>query len=151
MVVEANEVEIFDIRQKINIQPISPDESRSAGMENAGAEGQRIDYIYDDEPLGLEKDLVASTMKLQPQDPLEEIDFGDGANKRLVYISANIDPSMRIKVISLLQEYKDYFAWDYNEMSDLRRDLVVLKLPIKPGKSQSSNCQDGLRKKSCQK
>lgn len=61
--------------------------------------------------------------------------MGDGTNKRLTYISANIDPVLRIEVINLLREYKDCFAWDYNEITGLSRDLVELKLPIKPGKN----------------
>lgn len=38
---------------------------------------------------------------------------------------------MKIVVINLLREYKVCFAWDYNEMARLNRDLVELKLPIK--------------------
>lgn len=37
-------------------------------------------------------------------------------------------------MILLLKEYKDYFAWNYDEMPRLSRALVELKLPIKPGK-----------------
>lgn len=69
---------------------------------------QRLDCVYDDETLGFEKDLVESTTKVQPQDPLEEIDLGDGSTRRLTYISANIDPNLRLEVIELLKEFK-YF------------------------------------------
>src|ERR1051325_4326283 len=94
---------------------------------------QRLDCIYDDEPLGFEKDHMAPA-KMQPQDPLEEIDLGAEGDRRPTYISANIDPKLRSEVISLLKEFKDCFAWDYNEMLGLSRDLVELKLPIKDGK-----------------
>lgn len=80
------------------------------------------------------KRILSSTTKMQPQDPLKEVDLGDGTNRRPIYISVNIDPSLRLKVIKLLKEFKDFFAWDYNEMSGLSRDLVELKIPIKPGK-----------------
>lgn len=66
--------------------------------------------IYDDEPLDFEKKSVVSVTKMQPHDPLEEVDLGEGTDKRPTYISANIDPSLRIKVINLLREYKDYFS-----------------------------------------
>jgi len=33
-----------------------------------------------------------------------------------------------------LKKYKDYFAWDYNEMPGLSRDMVELKLPLRPNK-----------------
>lgn len=68
------------------------------------------------------------------QDPLEEIDLGTGGIKKPTYVSANISPTLKIKVIQLLKEYKDYFAWDYDEMHGLSRDMVKLKLQIKLGK-----------------
>jgi len=45
-------------------------------------EGQRLDYVFDDEPLGFEKNPFLSTKKIQAQDPLEEIDLGYGSIKR---------------------------------------------------------------------
>ncbi|XP_058784321.1 uncharacterized protein LOC131659100 [Vicia villosa] len=72
--------------------------------------------------------------KMQPQDPLEEIDLGKEGDKRPTFISANIDPELRSQVILLLKEFKDCFAWDYNEMPGLSRELVELKLPIQAGK-----------------
>jgi hypothetical protein len=36
-------------------------------------------------------------------------------------------------LIKLLKEYVDCFAWNYNEMPGLSRDLVEHRLPIKPG------------------
>ena len=95
---------------------------------------RRLDTIYDDEPLGFERDPLANNTKMLAQDPLEEIDLGEGITKRPTYISANIDPQLRVEVIQLLKEFKDCFAWDYDEMPGLNRDLVELKLPIKPGK-----------------
>src|ERR1051325_5440511 len=94
---------------------------------------QRLDCIYDNEPLDFEKDHMAPK-KMQPQDPLEEINLGAEGDRRPTYISANIDPKLRSEVISLLKEFKDCFSWDYNEMSGLSRDLVELKLPTKAGK-----------------
>ena len=55
---------------------------------------QRLDYIYDDEPLGFEKDPMAPE-KMHPQDPLKEINLGAEGDKRPTFISANIDPKLR--------------------------------------------------------
>ncbi|MCI70152.1 hypothetical protein A2U01_0091415, partial [Trifolium medium] len=52
---------------------------------------------------------------MQSQDPLQEIDIGDSSSKIPTYISANIDPDL-IKMVELLKDYKDCFAWDYIEM-----------------------------------
>ena len=56
---------------------------------------QRLDCIYDDEPLGFERDPNISTKRMQAQDPLEEVNVGDGEIKRPTYISAKIDPSLK--------------------------------------------------------
>src|SRR3954471_18525698 len=95
---------------------------------------QKLDVIYDEEPLGFEKDLMASNIKVLAQDPLEEVNLGEGDRKRITYVSAKLEPTLKSKVITLLKENKDCFAWDYDEMSGLGRDLVELKLPIKEGK-----------------
>jgi len=81
--------------------------------------------------LGFEKDPKGSTEKMKDQDPLEEVDLGDGSIKRPTYISTKIDKDIKFK---LLKKYKDCFSWDYNEMPGLSRDVVELKLPIRPDK-----------------
>ncbi|MCI31188.1 hypothetical protein A2U01_0052400, partial [Trifolium medium] len=52
---------------------------------------QRLDCIYDDEPLSFEKDPSNSNQKMQSQDPLQEIDIGDGSIKRPTFISLSRD------------------------------------------------------------
>lgn len=42
---------------------------------------------------------------MHPYDPMEEIDLGEGSAKTPTYVSANIDPDMKIKVINLLKEF----------------------------------------------
>src|SRR4051812_32350776 len=95
---------------------------------------QRLNIIYDEEPLGFEKDPGSSSANMLAQDPLEEIDLRDGATKRVTYINAKLDPKMKNRLVELLNKNKDCFAWDYDEMPGLKRDLVELKLPIKVGK-----------------
>lgn len=52
--------------------------SMAVGEHEDTSEGQRLDNIYDDETLGFKKDQLASTKRMQAQDPLEEIELGDG-------------------------------------------------------------------------
>lgn len=125
MVVEANK-ELHQIGPGKDFDPESPDKVQDKDQ------GQRIDDIYDEEPLGFEKDPLATNFKMLAQDPLEEIDLGEGLTKRPTYISANISPQLKVEVIQLLKEFKDCLAWDYEEMPGLSRYLVKLKLPIKP-------------------
>jgi len=95
---------------------------------------QKLDCIYDDEPLGFEEDPMGSTTKMRAQDSLEEVDLGDGTVKRPTYISTKIPKEIKDRIVELLKEYKDCFTWDYNEMPGLSRKMVELKLPIRPGK-----------------
>lgn len=78
--------------------------------------------------MGFDKDHGAFNKKIQPQDPLEEIDLGDGTTKRPTYISVNIDLELRLEVVNVLHEFKDCFSWDYNKILGLSRELVELKL-----------------------
>jgi len=48
---------------------------------------QKLDCIYDDKPLGFEEYPLGSTTKMKAQDPLEEVDLGDGSVKRPTYVS----------------------------------------------------------------
>jgi len=48
------------------------------------------------------------------------VDLGDGSIKRPTYVSAKITTEFRNQIVELLKDYKDCFAWDYNEMPDLK-------------------------------
>lgn len=127
MVVKANK----EFHQKTPGKDFDPEPLDKVQDED---QGQRLDTIYDEEPLGFEKDPLATNIMMLAQDPLEEIDLEEGLTKKPTYISANISHQLNVEVIQLLKEFKDCFTWDYDEMSGLSKDLVELKLPIKPGK-----------------
>lgn len=60
--------------------------------------------------------------------------MGDESIKRPTYISFNIGPKLKVQIVALLKKYKDCFAWDYNELPGLSRNVVELKLPIRSDK-----------------
>jgi hypothetical protein len=66
-------------------------------------------------------------------DKLEEINVGDTIKPRPMYISANLNQEYRSRLIDLLKEFKDCFAWDYTEMPGLDHSIVEHQLPIKLG------------------
>jgi len=129
-VAENNEKAVLEaeIEQERSIKD-ADDDFRFSSIES-----QRLDCVYDNEPLGFEKDPMGSTEKMKAQDPLEEFDLGDGSAKRPTYISTKIDKDFKVQIVELLKKCKDCFAWDYNEMPGLNRDVVELKLPIRPDK-----------------
>jgi hypothetical protein len=65
-------------------------------------------------------------------EPLEKADIGDGTIPRQTFVNKNLDPLFKSELIKLLKEYVDCFAWNYNKMPSLSRDLVEHRLPIKP-------------------
>nr|AAX95224.1 retrotransposon protein, putative, unclassified [Oryza sativa Japonica Group]ABA91845.1 retrotransposon protein, putative, unclassified [Oryza sativa Japonica Group] len=66
-------------------------------------------------------------------DDLEEIDIGPGDRPRPTFISKNLSSKFRTKLIKLLKEFRDCFAWEYHEMPGLCRSIVEHRLPLKPG------------------
>lgn len=45
--------------------------------QTTALESLRLDCIFDNQPLGFEKDPLNELQRMQAQDPLEEIDIGD--------------------------------------------------------------------------
>jgi hypothetical protein len=65
--------------------------------------------------------------------PLEEVDICDGTVPKPALVNKNLDSLFKSMLIKLLKDYVECFAWNYNEMPGLSRDLVEHRLPIKPG------------------
>ncbi|XP_050222757.1 uncharacterized protein LOC126672848 [Mercurialis annua] len=69
---------------------------------------------------------------MEVQDPLEEVNLGSIENPRITFISSLLSKDLKEQVKVVLLEFKDCFAWSYEEMPGLSRDLVEHRLPIKP-------------------
>ncbi|KAG8482790.1 hypothetical protein CXB51_024036 [Gossypium anomalum] len=69
---------------------------------------------------------------LPHEESVETINLGTEEKKQEVKIGTSISESTRHNLITLLREYKDVFAWSYQDMPGLDEDLVVHKLPLKP-------------------
>nr|KYP48747.1 Transposon Ty3-G Gag-Pol polyprotein [Cajanus cajan] len=93
----------------------------------------KLDCIFDDSPLGFER-ATNEEHKLESQDPLEEINLGSVENRKVTYDSKLSQGELKEELIRVLHEYKDCFAWDYDEMPRLGRGLVEHRLPMIPGK-----------------
>lgn len=65
-----------------------------------------------------------ATCKMHVQNPLEEVDLSDGTVKLPTYISTKVDNAMKRQMVKLLMEFRDFLAWDYNEVTGLSRDMV---------------------------
>src|SRR3954467_7236280 len=71
---------------------------------------ERLDGIYDDEHLGFEMDPSGSVKRMQAQDPLEEIDLGDGIIKRPTYVSTRLTNDLKAKSDSTIERIQRLFC-----------------------------------------
>ena len=93
------------------------------------------DVYEDDEKIKIE-DLEQAPPKfedMQPQvhDPMEKVNLDTMEESRITYISSLLPSDFKEGIIAILQEFKDCFAWNYDEMLGLDRSLVKYHLLIK--------------------
>jgi hypothetical protein len=72
------------LQQKMVVGTIKKDafETFTKEPKEMMVKGQKLDCIFDDEPVGFEEEPPLANKKIQAQEPLEEIDLGDGSVKR---------------------------------------------------------------------
>ena len=70
--------------------------------------------------------------KPQVHDPMEKVNLGTVEELRITYICSLLSTNLKKQIISLLQEFKDFFALNCDEMQGLDRGLVEHRLPIRP-------------------
>ena len=90
-----------------------------------------LDAIQLDELEPANKKLDDSMAEVQ--DPLREVNLGDEGENKPTYISQLLDLKFQTELEALLRRYRDCFAWDYDEMPGLSRELVEHRLPIREG------------------
>ena len=61
------------------------------------------------------------------------MNLGTKQQKKITYVTSELWKFDQNKLVRLLREFRDCFAWDYDELPGLERSLVEYKLPIKPG------------------
>ncbi|GAU51810.1 hypothetical protein TSUD_415980 [Trifolium subterraneum] len=70
---------------------------------------------------------------IQPhKEVIELINLGSEEEKKEIKIGASLEASVKERVIVLLREYVDIFAWSYQDMPGLDPEIVEHHLPLKP-------------------
>ena len=64
---------------------------------------------------------------------LEVINLGNKQEKKELKIGTLVTTEERNRLVSLLHEYADVFAWTYADMPGLDTDIVVHKIPLIEG------------------
>ncbi|KAK8705215.1 hypothetical protein V6N13_048821 [Hibiscus sabdariffa] len=66
------------------------------------------------------------------QEDVEILNLGTSEDRKEVKIGTTLSEENKKDLVALLQEFRDVFAWTYQDMPGLSTDIVVHKLPIKP-------------------
>jgi len=61
-----------------------------------------------------------------------QINLGDKANSKPIFIRESLSPSEKEDLISLVWEYIDVFAWNYEDMPGLDPQVAMHRLNINP-------------------
>ena len=78
--------------------------------------------------------LIQEEKAIKPHEELVEvINLGTEADKIEVKISANLEDSVKSRLVEMLHDYVEVFTWSYEDMPDLDTDIVVHRLPMKKG------------------
>jgi hypothetical protein len=71
-----------------------------------------------------------STLHPKPEE-VEDCDIGNKENLRLVKLSKDIPPDIKIKYAKFLRKYKDVFTWSYDELRTYDTSIMEHKIPLK--------------------
>ncbi|XP_070002282.1 uncharacterized protein [Nicotiana sylvestris] len=102
-------------------------------LSNCEIMNQEPEYDEEEAFREINRELEQFENKPKPKlNDIEPVNFGTSEEIRETKISIHTDEKMRDAIIQLLFEFKDVFAWSYDDMPGLSVDLVVHKLPIYP-------------------
>ncbi|XP_070023146.1 uncharacterized protein [Nicotiana sylvestris] len=82
--------------------------------------------------IDLDKELIERFEKLFDSVNMVESSKGDTDNIKEIKIRIHLELKIKEEIIKALIEYKDVFAWSYDDMLGLSTDLVIHKLPTDP-------------------
>ncbi|KAI5316257.1 hypothetical protein L3X38_045433 [Prunus dulcis] len=104
----------------------------------------KFQHESDDDDVSTIDDLDPAPTKMEDNhlevyDPLLEINVGTKGESRPLFVSNFLNLKLSVKIIGLLCECKDCFAWDYHGMLGLPRGLLEHKLKIKDRDTPNRN------------
>jgi len=73
------------------------------------------------------------TKEIRPhQEEIRIINLGEEGEEKQVKVGTTMTEEIQRQLHTLLQEFRDVFAWFYQDMPGLDPDIVQHKLPLKP-------------------
>ena len=83
-------------------------------------------------PSELARLLLQEERAIQPHEELvESVNLGTNIDKKEFKIGENLELSVKKRLIQMLRDYVEIFAWSYEDMLGLDTDIVVHRLPTK--------------------
>ena len=120
-------------RSIFTLDPID-NSSAIAGYDFENTINQAEDEGVDDceVPGELARLLLQEERAIQPhEEPVESVYLGTEEDRKEVKIGENLEPSVKQRLIQMIREYVEIFAWSYADMPGLETDIVVHHLPTK--------------------
>ena len=66
--------------------------------------------------------LLQEERAIQPhEEPVESMNLGTEIDKKKVKIGANMEPSVKQRLIQMLRDYVEIFSWSYGDMLEIGR------------------------------
>lgn len=59
------------------------------------------------------------------------VNLGTNEEAKKVKVGSTLQEEVKAKLVNLLKDYRDVFAWSYQDMSGLDTDIVVHHLPLR--------------------
>ena len=85
-----------------------------------------------DIPGELARLLLQEEKDIQPhEESVEVINLGTESDKKEIRIGTNFESSVKSKLVQILHDYVEVFAWSYEDMPGLDTDTIVHHLPTK--------------------
>ncbi|GAU51875.1 hypothetical protein TSUD_416600 [Trifolium subterraneum] len=126
-----------DVEDGTTFQGLSIEEGSSekvrAPMKTAKDAQKAVEEEDEEIPDEIRRLLDQEKRTIQPhEEVIELINLGSEEEKKEIKIGASLEASVKGRVIALLREYVDIFAWSYQDMPGLDPEIVEHHLPLKP-------------------
>ena len=75
------------------------------------------------------------TLAVTTREKTEEVDVGDSTTPKLLKIAEILEPEFKERAIKLLREYRDVFAWSYQDLKGVPPNLCTHRIELLPSSS----------------
>ena len=76
--------------------------------------------------------LLQEERAIQPlEEPVKSVNLGTKEDKKEVKIGVNLEPSVKQRLIQMLRDYVEIFAWSYEDMPGLDTELWYTACQLK--------------------